>query len=165
MTVTVFLKQQLLARGTAEDVAVPMRALEPLARSSDLLVFDDETGRQIDLDLREPAGEPKGRGRPAMGVKAREVTLLPRHWDWLNAQRGGASAAIRRLVDEARAVRTPEQARDAAYQFLTVMAGDLPSYEDAIREVFAGNHVGYDHFTHGWPPAVRDHGRLLAFGA
>ncbi|KRA84126.1 DUF2239 family protein [Altererythrobacter sp. Root672] len=163
MSVTVFHKGELLARGTAQEVVPQMRALEPLERASDLLVFDDDTGRQIDLDLREE--EPaRTRGRPSLGVKAREVTLLPRHWDWLNAQRGGASAALRRLVEEAsKRAKGPEQGYDAAYRFLSAIAGDLPTFEDAVRELYAGNQVGYDHFTYDWPPAIRDHGRRLAF--
>ena len=166
MGLTVFLKGEVLARGAAEQVAPVMRALPPLSRASDLLVFDDETGRQIDLDLREQAEPaPRPRGRPALGVRAREVTLLPRHWEWLSLQRGGASATLRRLVEDAlRQGRTPRDRHDAAYRFLSVMAGDLPKFEDALRELYAGNRVGYDHFTHGWPAAIRDHGRELAFG-
>ena len=162
MTMTVFLKGERVAHGTLEEVLPTVRALQPLERASDLLAFDDETGRQVDLDLRpEP---PRPRGRPSLGVKAREVTLLPRHWDWLNAQRGGASGALRKLVEEAsRRERSVEQCRDAAYRFLSAIAGDMPKFEDAVRELYLGNKVGYDHFTHGWPPAIRDHGRRLAW--
>lgn len=162
MTVTVFLKGERVARGSPDEVLPAVRALSPLERASDLLAFDDDTGRQIDLDLRpEP---PRPRGRPSLGVKAREVTLLPRHWDWLNAQRGGASAALRKLVEEAsRREPSVEQCRDAAYRFLNAIAGDLPKFEDAVREIYAGNKVGYDHFTYGWPRDIRDHGRSLAF--
>ena len=162
--ITAFLNNELIARGAEADVAEVLRTLPAPERASDLLVFDDESGRQIDLDLR-PA-EPPRRGRPALGVVAREVTLLPRHWDWLAAQRGGASAAIRRLVDEARATGpTQRQAYDAAYRFLSAIAGDFGGFEDAVREIYLGNRVGYDHFTHEWPPAIRDHGRTLAFPA
>lgn len=165
MAVTAFFKGAVLSRGEPQEVAVAMRAMHPLERASDLLVFDDETGNQVDLDLRsELDTAPRGRGRPALGVKAREVTLLPRHWDWLGAQRGGASAALRRLVDEARkSAKSAAQCRDAAYRFLSVMAGNLPKFEDAVRELYAGNKVGYDHFTHGWPAAIRDHGRELGW--
>ena len=155
-----------MARGAAEDVASAMRALQPLARSSDLLAFDDETGQQVDLDLRSAANrqESRRRGRPSLGVKAKEVTLLPRHWEWLARQRGGASATLRRLVEDApRQGRTEQGCRDAAYRFLSVKAGDLPKFEDAVREIYAGNRVGYDHFSHGWPLAIRDHGRTLAW--
>jgi hypothetical protein len=164
MSLTVFLKDQVIARGAAQEVAAAMRALPPLPRSSDLLAFDDETGRQVDLDLSEPAEPLRKRGRPALGVEAKEVTLLPRHWEWLGRQRGGASATLRRMVEEAsRKGRTPRECHDAAYWFLSAMAGNLPRFEEAVREIYAGNKVGYDHFTHGWPPAVRDHGRALAF--
>ena len=165
MTFTVFHKGELLARGPREDVVPQMRALQPLERASDLLAFDDETGRQIDIDLRpeaEPA--PRPRGRPALGVEAKEVTLLPRHWEWLAEQRGGASATLRKLVEDAlRRGRTTKDHHDTAYRFLQVMAGDLPQFEDAVREIFAGNKVGYDYFSYDWPPAIREHGRKLAF--
>ena len=165
MTLTVFMKDEIVARGSREEVVPKMRALQPLERTSDLLAFDDETGRQIDIDLRpeaEPA--PRPRGRPALGVEAKEVTLLPRHWEWLAEQRGGASATLRKLVEDAlRKGRTTKDHHDTAYRFLQVMAGDLPQFEDAVREIFAGNKVGYDYFSYDWPPAIREHGRKLAF--
>jgi len=165
MTLTVFLKDELLVQGSREEVVPRMRALQPLERTSDLLVFDDETGRQIDLDLRPEAdAPPRPRGRPALGVEAKEVTLLPRHWEWLGQQRGGASATLRKLVEEAiRKGRTAKDHHDAAYRFLHVMAGNLPHFVDAVREMYAGNKVGYDHFSYDWPPAIREHGRRLAF--
>lgn len=165
MMLTVFLKDEMVAQGRAEDVLPKMRDLQPLSRSSDLLAFDDETGRQVDLDLR-PAAEtpPRPRGRPPLGVQAKEVTLLPRHWDWLSRQRGGASASLRRLVEEALTKgRSPDECRDAAFRFLNAMAGNLPHFEDAVRELYAGNRVGYDHFSFDWPAAIRDHGRSLAW--
>lgn len=164
MDVTVFLKGEPIARGPADQMGERLKGLEPLERASDLLAFDDDTGKQVDLDLRPAEAEARPRGRPALGVKAREVTLLPRHWDWLNVQRGGASAAIRKLVDEARARgKTEAECCDAAYHFLNVMAGNFPFFTDAMREMYAGNRVGYDHFSHEWPTAIRDHGRALAW--
>lgn len=165
MNLTVFHKDDVLARGTREEVVPKMRALQPLERTSDLLAFDDETGRQIDLDLRPEAdAPPRPRGRPALGVEAKEVTLLPRHWEWLSTQRGGASATLRKLVEEAlKKGRMAQDHHDTAYRFLNVMAGNLPQFEDAVRELFAGNKVGYDYFSYDWPPAIRDHGRRLAF--
>lgn len=164
MTLTVFLKDEVIARGAPEQVVPTMRALQPLERSSDLLAFDDETGKQVDLDLRPEAEPAPRRGRPALGVEAKEVTLLPRHWEWLASQRGGASATLRKLVEEAlRKGRSARDNHDAAYRFLNVMAGNLPHFVDAVREVYAGNKVGYDHFSHDWPPAIREHGRRLAF--
>ncbi|HYD25227.1 MAG TPA: DUF2239 family protein [Croceibacterium sp.] len=164
MTVTVFHHGELVARGAPEEVVPTMRELQPLDRSSDLLAFDDETGGQVDLDLRPQAPAPRPRGRPALGVEAREVTLLPRHWEWLGNQRGGASATLRQLVEEAvRKGRTAKDHHDAAYRFLNVMAGNLPHFVDAVREIYNGNRVGYDHFSYEWPRDVRDHGRRLAF--
>jgi hypothetical protein len=165
MPVTVFHKNELLAQGRPDEVVSAMRALTPLSRSDDLLAFDDDSGRQIDLDLREEAAPaPRPRGRPALGVQAREVTLLPRHWEWLGRQRGGASATLRRLVeDEMRKGRSARECKDAAYRFLSVMAGDLPHFEDAVRELYKGNEDGYNHLARDWPPAVRDHGRALAW--
>jgi len=164
MMLTVFLKDEVVARGSRGEVVPTMRALQPLERSSDLLAFDDDTGRQIDLDLRPEADAPRPRGRPSLGVEAKEVTLLPRHWEWLAQQRGGASATLRKLVEEAlRKGRTAKDHHDAAYRFLHVMAGDLPHFVDLVREMYAGNKVGYDHFSYDWPRDIRDHGRRLAF--
>ena len=164
MSVTVFLKGEVLTRGSVEQVVPQMRTLPPLERASDLLAFDDDTGRQVDFDLRPEAEAARPRGRPSLGVEAKEVTLLPRHWEWLSHQRGGASATLRKLVEEAlRKGRTAKDCHDAAYRFLQVMAGDLPHFDDAMREMYNGNRVGYDHFTYDWPKDVRDHGRRLAF--
>jgi hypothetical protein len=164
MALTVFLKDEVLARGTPDEVVPKMRALQPLERASGLLAFDDETGRQDDLDLRPEAQPAPRRGRPALGVEAREVTLLPRRWEWLASKRGGASATLRKLVEEAlRGGRTPKDHHDAAFRFLNVMAGNLPRFDDAVREMYNGNRVGYDHFSYDWPKDIRDHGRRLAF--
>src|SRR5687767_4547688 len=126
MPLTVFMKDELVARGPREEVVPKMRALQPLERTSDLLAFDDKTGNQIDIDLRpEAEAPPRPRGRPALGVEAKEVTLLPRHWEWLASQRGGASATLRKLVEEAlRKDRTAKDNHDTAYRFLHVMAGN-----------------------------------------
>ncbi len=167
MSISVFLKSELIAQGKPQDVAGIVQQLPPLTRSSDLLAFDDETGRQVDLDLRpqkEDASAGRSRGRPALGVKAREVTLLPRHWDWLRQQRGGASASLRRLVEDAmKQGRSRRDCQDAAYRFLTAMAGDFPNFEDALRELYADNREGYEQWAQDWPPAVRDHGCKLAW--
>jgi hypothetical protein len=167
MTVTVFLKNEVLVQGSPEEVLPAMRALQALARSSDLLAFDDDSGGQVDLDLREDAPRAhRPRGRPSLGVEAKEVTLLPRHWQWLAQQRGGASATLRRLVeDEIRLGRTPRECQDAAFRFLSVMAGDLPHFEEAVRELYKGNRAGFDDLASAWPPAVREHGRALAWPA
>ena len=140
------------------------------------LVFDDATGRQLDLDLREKtavptsdetAPEPRGRGRPRLGVVAKEVTLLPRHWDWLAAQPGGASVALRRLVDQARKTSGDRDrvraAQEAAYSFMSAIAGNLPGFEEAARALFAYERWRFSELIAGWPQDVRDYAIQLAF--
>lgn len=108
----------------------------------------------------------RGRGRPKLGVVAREVTLLPRQWEWLAAQPGGASQVLRRLVDAARRADGGESARrsrhEAAYRFLSALAGDLPDFEEATRALFAGNGEGFAARTAEWPADIRSHARKLA---
>ena len=100
---------------------------------------------------------------------AREVTLLPRHWDWLASQPGGASVALRRLVDEARHANPVadrvRQAREATYRFMTAIAGNQPGYEEAIRALFAGDGARYHGLIAGWPLDVRYYASLLSLDA
>ena len=137
------------------------------------LVFEDATGRLVDLDLRgsaedavarvrSPAEPPRpARGRPKLGVTAREVTLLPRHWAWLATQPGGASAALRRLVDQARRVSgaadATRQAQEAAYRIMTTPAGNRPGYEEAVRALFAGDLVRLTALVAPWPKDIADY--------
>lgn len=143
------------------------------------LVFDDATGRQIDLDTRatpeeisvpyqeEVSAEPRGRGRPRLGVVAKEVTLLPRHWDWLSGQPGGVSVALRKLVDQARKTSGDRDrvraAQEAAYRFLSAIAGNLPGFEEATRALFAYDRRRFGELIAGWPEDVRDYAVRLAF--
>ena len=159
--VTAFFDERIIARGPREEVT---RAVEEgyADRLSDVRVFEDESGRVVDLDIwdagaRAPANaEPRGRGRPRLGVTAREVTLLPRHWEWLSRQPGGASAAIRRLVEGARKeAKGPEAARDAVYRFLTHIGGDRPNYEEALRALYRGERERLRELIAGWPADVR----------
>jgi len=140
-------------------------------RQEDFLVFDG-AGRQIDLDVRRSLSEPpvdpgRGRGRPRLGVVAREVTLLPRHWDWLNSQPGGSSVALRKLVEEARRTKGDKDrvraAQEAAYRFLNAIAGNLPGFEEALRALFAYDRRRFADLIAGWPQDVRDHAIDLAF--
>lgn len=117
---------------------------------------------------QEEDRDPRGRGRPKLGVVAREVTLLPRHWDWLTAQSGGASAALRRLVDEARRKppsRPNRAAQDAAYRFMQAIAGDLPGYEEATRALFADDRAGLEERIANWPADIRTYALRLASGS
>ena len=108
-----------------------------------------------------PPPSPRGPGRPKLGVVAREVTLLPRHWEWLAQQSGGASVALRKLVDEARRAGEDRdrvrQAQEAAYRFMSAMAGNKANYEDAIRALFAGEAARFENLIAEWPADVRDH--------
>jgi hypothetical protein len=177
---TAFDGHRLLAGGARLDVALALtRALEAGA-AGPLLAFDDVTGAVIDFDLSgadadiatrlaEPEPAPRGRGRPKLGVVAREVTLLPRHWEWLAAQPGGASVALRRLVDEARrtdgGATQARQAVGAAYRFLHAIAGDFPGFEEASRALFAGDREGFAQRIAEWPPDIVAHAwRLLTNG-
>jgi hypothetical protein len=176
-TFTAFAGHRIVASGGLADVLRRTKEHIDAAGEGGVLIFEDRTGRQTDFDLRGTADEvvaraegPKpGPGRPKLGVVSREVGLLPRQWEWLEAQPNGASAALRRLVDEARK-REPEkerarQARDAAGKFMWGLAGDLPGFEEASRALFAGDWDGLKRLTADWPPDVQTHlARLLAAG-
>ncbi|WP_271582174.1 DUF2239 family protein [Bradyrhizobium sp. CCBAU 45389] len=184
---TAFQGPRRLVSGPAGEVALVVKRV---AQRPDepIVIFEDATGRSIDFDLRggdrevlarlaklvpppveetaEPA-EPRGRGRPKLGVVAREVTLLPRHWEWLGAQPGGASVALRKLVDEARRASGDKdrerQARDAAYHFMSTMAGNLPQFEEASRALFADDRRRFTGLIADWPTDIRDHIVKLAY--
>ena len=167
-TVFAFLGDQRLSSGPWAEVEALVRA-KLREGTSALLVFDAATGKVVDVDLREPAEAPeeprRGPGRPKLGVVAREVTLLPRHWEWLQAQPGGASVALRRLVDEARrAGVSPKQRQEAAYRFMSAMAGDRAGFEEASRALFAGDRAKLEQEAASWPPDIREHVLVLAFG-
>jgi hypothetical protein len=156
---------RLIATGDAGEVARAARE-----SAGPVLIFDDGAGQQVELDpfaeppalaLSAPAGAPAarpGRGRPKLGVVAREVTLLPRHWDWLSGQPGGASAALRRLVEDAsRRAEAPDRARraqEAVYRVMSALAGDMPGFEEAARALFARDDAGFDRLVAAWPADV-----------
>ncbi len=193
-TFTVFEGVRRLAAGPLAEIAPVIQRAERHA-SEPIAIFSDATGRAIDLDLRgsvdemlawlatsarkteertegtteeqAPSSEPRGRGRPKLGVVAREVTLLPRHWEWLNAQPGGASVALRKLVDEARRAHGDRDrqraARDAAYHFMSAMAGNLKNFEEASRALFADDRRRFTGLIAAWPADIRDHVVKLAY--
>jgi hypothetical protein len=122
------------------------------------LIFDRETGRIVDIDPRFPPDSEGPRpGRPKLGVVPREVTLLPKHWDWLAAQPGGASVALRKLVEEAmKDPRLQSRARrDAIYRLATALVGNAPGYEEAMRALYAGEAEDFAAHIEAWPPDVR----------
>ncbi|TDB28237.1 DUF2239 family protein [Stenotrophomonas sp. ATCM1_4] len=173
---------QLLARGPLQQVVAEAVARVGVgADGRPLLLLNDGSGETVDLDLRgglaqvlerlqarlapalaapQEAAAPRERGRPRLGVVAREVTLLPRHWEWLASQRGGASQALRRLVDEARR-REQEQglpaSPEARYKAMSTLAGDMPGFEEASRLLFAGDEAGFARSIAQWPQDLRDY--------
>jgi len=179
---TVFNGHNRLATGTVRDVAAAARQALNQNTGASILIFHDATSRQVEVDLRGslenvlarlPAEAPaptapdtevpqsRGPGRPKLGVVAREVTLLPRQWEWLNAQPGGASVALRKLVDEARRKNEAKGRlrimQEVVDRFLLVMAGDLPNYEEATRAFYAKNQLRFEAAIANWPADVRDH--------
>ncbi len=182
---TAFDGERRIASGPLPEVALKVKAAIEAGAAGPVLAFDDDTGRVIDIDIRgsaaevvarlplagptvEASGAPRGRGRPKLGVVAREITLLPRHWDWLAAQPGGASVALRKLVDEARRAGGDTDRRrkgqESAYRFMTAMAGDLSNYEEATRALFAGDRQRFDALVADWPRDIGEHAVKLAFG-
>jgi uncharacterized protein len=191
---TAFAGHRRLASGPLVEVALQVRSAIESGLPGPISIHDDANGRVIDLDLRGtadevvarlsrqgvvafappqppggigPAAEPRGRGRPKLGVVAREVTLLPRHWEWLSSQPGGASVALRKLVEEARRTSGARDrrraAREAAYQFMSAAAGNLPGFEEAARALFRDDRRRFGELVAAWPEDVRDHAVKLAF--
>jgi hypothetical protein len=184
--------KKAIASGSVRDVALKAKEVLDRDRNAQVLIFDDQTSELIEVDFRgtpaqvakrleqiapniaiaeEPAlpDEARRPGRPKLGVIAREITLLPRHWEWLGSQPGGASVALRKLVEHAmKANRDRDnvrRAQDVAYRFLSAMAGNEPGYEEALRALFAGQPKRFQSIVEPWPTDVRDHAKRLAAGA
>lgn len=155
-----------------------------------VLFFNDTTGKQIDVDfrgdidsviegLKEHLGilpdpvlndnTPRRPGRPKLGVVSGEVTLLPRHWEWLKSQPGGASVTIRKLINEARRTGGTQgkvrAAQEATHHFMTAMAGNFPHYEEALRFLYAGDSDRFHHSIQEWAPDIRNHINKMAVDA
>jgi len=147
-------------RGAPENVIARLGLVDDTSTPSN----GNGKGEDSSPYLESPA--PRGRGRPRLGVVAREVTLLPRHWDWLATQPGGASAAVRRLVDSARQSSVDKDrirtAKESAYRFISAMAGNEQGFEEATRALFAGDETRFAAMSDSWPRDVRDHARALA---
>jgi hypothetical protein len=170
---TGFVGQRLIASGALAHVGLKAKALLDAGENEPIFIFEDATGLPTDLDFRGTPDEflekltPKrGPGRPKLGVVCREISLLPRHWDWLNTQPGGASVTLRKLVEAAkRDSQVADKARrsqEAAYRFMSAMAGDFPGFEEAARALFANSSKRFDSLTRTWPHDIRDQVRKLA---
>lgn len=176
-----------LALGDLPEVATKARQALDKNGDAQLLIFDAVTSRPVEIDLRGTLADiqkrlashaaqnqeatlhvsaPRGPGRPKLGVVAREITLLPRHWEWLSQQPGGASVAIRKLVEDARRAGSSKdrirQAQESLHLFMTAMAGDSPNYEDALRALYAGDQPRFTASITKWPADIRDHVTRLA---
>lgn len=183
-----------IAYGNLETNALAVKRAMESGSTGGILIFNDHTGCVLEVDIRGTDAEtlarlpkefpndevkesesveadqssfhPRGRGRPKLGVIAREVTLLPRHWDWLSAQPGGASVALRKLVEEAkRRTATREDRRriqERVYQFMSAMAGDMAGFEESTRALFAGDSNKFIQLTAEWPGDVREYALKLA---
>ncbi len=169
-TFVAFAGTRRIARGPLGDVLPVLKRRFDADRTKLVLTFEVETGRQVDFDLRGSLDEVlaraaqrdrRGPGRPRLGVTSREVTLLPRHWEWLEEQPSGISASLRRLVEQAsRADPGKERARrirEALARFLSAMAGDRPHFEEATRALFAGDSGRFEGLVERWPKDVREH--------
>jgi len=190
---TAFAGTRLIAAGDLASVVVRVKEVIDSDERATILVFDNATSEPIEIDTRGTAEEmlrrmagtpgggasiavagppgpagPRGPGRPKLGVVAREITLLPRHWEWLNGQPGGASVALRKLVEEARHANAGRdrlrRAQESSYRFMSAMAGNEPGYEEAIRALFARNRNVFHGLVESWPADVRDHVNKLAAG-
>jgi uncharacterized protein len=194
---TAFEGARRIASGALPEVAQRVKAVLDRGERGPVLIFDDATSEIVEVDFRGTAEDvaarltarsgpevpsgpltapeapeapaPRKPGRPRLGVVAREVTLLPRHWEWLNRQPGGASVALRKLVEEARRVNESKdrvrRSQEAAYRFMSAMAGNEPGFEEALRCLFSGDRASFDSLVDVWPIDVRDHARKLAAGA
>jgi hypothetical protein len=166
-----FCDERLIGSGTLSDMLRASKAFLDRGGQPNLLIFEDQTGRQIDfnfhgtlaevLERALPVPERVGPGRPKLGVVSREVSLLPRHWEWLEEQPQGISAALRRLVDEAKKKNPGEQrarlGREAISKFMTAMAGNFEHYEEATRALFAKNNARFAQLIQDWPKDIRSH--------
>ncbi|WP_287495803.1 DUF2239 family protein [Pandoraea sp. CB10b_02] len=182
---TVFRDMRRIASGSLADAAIAYQQATMADPNAAVFIFDDLHGDTRDVDVRgtaadirarygtpapaAPAGEAapaRTRGRPKLGVVSREVTLLPRHWEWLAGQPGGASVALRKLVDEARRRHAgrdlQRRAQERAYRFMSTIAGDLPGFEEASRALFANDLEALGSRMAGWPDDVRAHVLRLA---
>jgi len=171
-----------IAAGELSKVALAAKRVIDRSERGQVLIFDEITSEPVEIDFRgtgddvlqrlnglQAVDEPRRPGRPKLGVIGREVTLLPRHWEWLNSQPGGASVALRKLVEQARRANTGRdrvrRAQEAAYRFMSAMAGNEVGFEEAIRAFFAGKRDRFEDLVERWPKDVRDHTKKLAAAA
>jgi hypothetical protein len=162
-TFTVFYENRRIAAGPLAEMLAQVKDWVARNGEAGILYFEDWSGRQTDFNLRSPAPAGPGPGRPKLGVVSREISLLPRHWEWLQQQPNGASAALRRLVDQARNSPADQErrAQEAAGRFLSAVAGNLPGYEEATRALYAGDRERMASLIAEWPADLREYATRL----
>lgn len=165
-TYSVFCEDRRIAAGPAAEMLLRVKDWAAANGEAGLLYFEDETGKQVDFNLREPAPAGPRPGRPKLGVVSREISLLPRHWEWLQEQPSGASAALRRLVDQARTSPDDRErrARESAARFLMAVAGNYAGYEEVTRAMYGGQRERMAHLMREWPADVREYAMELLEG-
>ncbi len=177
-----FSGHKLLVRGPLDKVVLSIKKKLKEEPRSSILAFSDSTGKQMDFDLQGSEKEvlqrlevfvtkdqpivTSGPGRPKLGVVSREISLLPRHWEWLSTQSGGASVTLRRLVDEARKNASGKEliklSQERTYKFMTAIAGDLPQYEEALRALFSKDKKKFESHVYGWPKDLISYIKILS---
>lgn len=185
-TCSAFADTRCVAQGGLHSVVAAVKQLIDQGEQVHILIFDDITSEPVEVDFRGSLKAVLGRlpqpavaegvaaeevavrtpGRPRLGVVAREVTLLPRHWEWLGSQPGGASVVLRKLVEAASRANEDKdrmrRAQESAYRFMSALAGNLPGYEEVVRALYANQPEQFGALTEAWPADIRDHARMLA---
>ena len=179
---TAFESEKILFKGPLADLILKVKKRLGKSENSSILIFSDSTGKNIDFNFQgsekdvlkrleiysEEVGinQSAGPGRPRLGVVSRVISLLPRHWEWLATQSGGSSAYLRKLVDEARkkegGQHTLKQLQERTYKFISVMAGDLNGYEEALRALYKRDEKKFIALIEVWPRDIRNHALELA---
>lgn len=179
---TAFEENKLLFRGLLDEVVLKVKRKMGKNENTAILVFSDSTGKSMDFNFQgsekdvlrrleiftseEGPSEAIGPGRPKLGVVSREISLLPRHWEWLATQTGGASATLRKLVEEARkkegSTLSVKQAQERTYKFMSIVAGDFKAYEEALRALYKKDEKKFLSQIEEWPRDVRSHTIELA---
>ncbi len=183
ITYTAFESGKVISSGTLADVVINLKKKLGKSNHTSVLIFNDTTGRTMDFNFSgsekevlkrleiytqtpDSKEQPIGPGRPKLGVFSREVSLLPRHWEWLASQSGGASAVLRRLVEEAKKTSsqtiTTKHAQERTYHFMSVVAGDFKGYEEVLRSLYKKDKSNFFSEMSEWPKDIVSYIRKIS---
>jgi hypothetical protein len=184
-TYTAFNNTDLFHQGDLSEVVLKIKDHIGKAENTTITVFSDATGKTIDFNFQGTKKDVQkrldvfvsessltntitGPGRPKLGVISREISLLPTHWEWLSTQPGGASAILRRLVDEARkkSLNTPsiKSIQEKTHRFISAIAGDLEGYEEVLRAMYRKDEDQFLIHMSSWPNDLKTHALFLSKG-